>query len=384
MKTSSVKHSNRSSILSQIMAHQFISRKQVASVLGLSPAAVSNIVDELIRENLVVEGVAGEASSKGGRRPISLTINPDAGRILSVVFRLRNPQVAVCDMVGRILDSRSYEEQEFEGTRQMAQTLFQDMRQLIDEAGGSSKFVGAGLSVPGIVQNGMILNSPELGLVNSGLAAELEEAIEIPVYIDKDVYMNALGENWKGAGQKYSNFVTVTIGTGIGSAMIIDNKVYRGAGGMAGEIGYLSTSMDALDQGPFQYTDFGYFERRASVNALREEMRMGFHQIAQRCLAGEERVLEKLFFQTDQLCLGLGSLISLMNPEAVILTGAYGLVADLVRERIVRNLEYLTPIRCDISFSHLGSQMIVYGCVGTVLQKKYDITFLQKFSKEGE
>ena len=100
--------------------------------------------------------------------------------------------------------------------------------------GGSSKFVGAGLSVPGIVQNGMILNSPELGLVNSGLAAELEEAIGIPVYIDKDVYMNALGENWKGAGQKYSNFVTVTIGTGIGSAMIIDNKVYRGAGGMAG------------------------------------------------------------------------------------------------------------------------------------------------------
>ena len=59
MKTSSVKHSNRSSILSQIMAHQFISRKQVAAVLGLSPAAVSNIVDQLIRENLVVEGGGG-------------------------------------------------------------------------------------------------------------------------------------------------------------------------------------------------------------------------------------------------------------------------------------------------------------------------------------
>ena len=384
MKTSSVKHSNRSSILSQIMAHQFISRKQVAEVLGLAPAALSNLGDQLIRDTRGVDGGGGEASSKGGRRPISLTVNPDAGRILSVVFRLRNPQVAVCDMLGRILDSRSYEEQEFEGTSQMADTLFQDIRELIQNAGGASRFIGAGLSVPGIVQNGVVLNSPELGLENSDLAGRLEKAIGIPVSIDKDVYMNALGENWKGAGRKYSNFVTVSIGTGIGSAIIIDNHVYRGAGGMAGEIGYLSTSMDALSQGPFKYTDFGYFERCASVNRLREEMNMHFHQIAQQCMGGEKEILEKLYAQTDQLCLGLGSLISLINPEAVILTGAYGLVSELVRERIVRNLEYLTPIRCEISFSHLGSQIMVYGCVGTVLQRTYDITFLQKFCEEGE
>ena len=72
MKNSSVKQNNRSDILSVIMARQPVSRKQVSELLEISPAAVTNIVDELISSGLVVEGAFGEASARGGRRPIFL------------------------------------------------------------------------------------------------------------------------------------------------------------------------------------------------------------------------------------------------------------------------------------------------------------------------
>lgn len=382
MKNSSVKHSNRSNILSLIMAHQSISRKSVAKALGISPAAVSNIVDELLKDEIVIEGPAGESTIRGGRRPISLSINKDAGKILGVVFRLQNPQAAVCDLLGNVLDCTSYPEKEFENSSQMMEVLSKDIHRMVANAGGSKCFIGAGCSVPGIVEDNIIHNSPELGLVESQLAAQLEQILGFPVYMDKDVYMNALGENWMGAGKEYSNFVTVTIGTGIGAAIIIDNQIYRGTCGMAGEIGYLATSMDAFSHGPFQYTDFGYFEKFASVNMLREETGMHFHQIAKQALDGDEAMKQKILAQTDHLCLGLSSLISLINPQAVILTGSYKLISGLVLERIRRNLEHLTPIRCDVIFSQLDSQMLTYGCVGTVLQKQYDITFLQSHPKE--
>ena len=70
------------------------------------------------------------------------------------------------------------------------------MVQLIDRAGGRERFIGASLSVPGTVEENRILYSPELGLVDCDLAAVLQRELQMPVYIDKDVYLNALGENW--------------------------------------------------------------------------------------------------------------------------------------------------------------------------------------------
>lgn len=86
MKNSSVKQNNRSDILSVIMARQPVSRKQVSELLEISPAAVTNIVDELISSGLVVEGAFGEASARGGRRPIFLRICEEAGLVLTGCF----------------------------------------------------------------------------------------------------------------------------------------------------------------------------------------------------------------------------------------------------------------------------------------------------------
>lgn len=200
----------------------------------------------------------------------------------------------------------------------------------------------------------------------------------MPVYIDKDVYLNALGENWMGAGWDYSDFVVVTIGTGIGSAIIINNRIYRGHCSMAGEIGYMITGRDALENGPYTLTDFGYFEKTASLRTLKTQTSMPFHQIVSEAQAGNQELKNRIFENADQICLGLGSVISLLNPQAIILHGSYAaaepLLADYMRER----LRYLTPVPCDVKFSKLGDRALRYGCVGNIWQKKHQMQFLPR------
>ena len=378
MKNSSVKQNNRSDILSVIMARQPVSRKQVSELLEISPAAVTNSVDELISSGLVVEGAFGEASARGGRRPIFLRICEEAGLVLTAAFRLQNAWISVCNLMGKELFSRSYADFSFDGMPRLFQTLSADMAQLIEQAGGRERFVGAGLSIPGTVENNRVLYSPELGLVDCDLAAVLQKELQMPVYIDKDVYLNALGENWMGAGWDYSDFVVVTIGTGIGSAIIINNRIYRGHCSMAGEIGYMITGRDALENGPYTLTDFGYFEKTASLRTLKTQTSMPFHQIVSEAQAGNQELKNRIFENADQICLGLGSVISLLNPQAIILHGSYAaaepLLADYMRER----LRYLTPVPCDVKFSKLGDRALRYGCVGNIWQKKHQMQFLPR------
>ena len=378
MKSSAIKQSNRSDILSVIMARQPISRKQVSQLLGISPAAVSNIVDDLIGSGLVVEGAFGEASAKGGRRPIFLRIRGEAGLVLTAAFRLQNAWVAVCDLMGRELFSRSYADFSFDSMELLLKTLSADMEQLIEQAGGKQRFVGVGISVPGTVAENQILYSPELGLVNYDLAAVLQPILEMPVYVDKDVYLNAAGENWMGAGRDYSDFVVVTIGTGIGSAIIINNRIYRGHCGMAGEIGYLVTGRDALETGPYTMTDFGYFEKKASLRALRSQMGKSFHRIVAEAEGGDQALKTQIFQNADEICLGLGSVISLLNPQAIILHGSYAAAEPLVADYISSRLKALTPVPCEVKFSQLGDRALTYGCVGNVWKQTNQMQFLPR------
>ncbi|MBQ7082068.1 MAG: ROK family transcriptional regulator [Oscillospiraceae bacterium] len=372
----STKRSNRSDVLSIIMARQPISRKQVAELLGISPAAVTNIVDELIQSGLVMEGDFGEASIRGGRRPIFLKIAAESGLVLSAVFRLHNARIAVCDLMGRVLSSQEYD-QTFTDMEDLMTTMVPDMRDVIRQWGGQEKFWGAGISVPGTVENDRVRNSPELGIEDYDLAGVLGQELGIDICVDKDVYLSALGENWMGAGWDYSDFVVVTIGTGIGSAIIIDNQIYHGHRGMAGEVGYLVTGSDALTGGPYTMSEFGYFEKAASLRTLRQQTGLSFRQTVNQS-AEDETLRQRLFQNADQICLGLASILSMLDPQAIILHGSYAAAEETVAEYIEKKLRYLTPVSCDIKFSRLGDQALTYGCVGTVWQKKCQMQFLPR------
>ncbi|MCK5807863.1 ROK family protein, partial [bacterium] len=127
-----------------------------------------------------------------------------------------------------------------------------------------SDVVALGIGVPGPVDSarGLVYNCPNMpGWHNIFVKKELEELLGVPVFVENDARVAALGELYFGAGHNVNHFFYVTIGTGIGGAIIIDGKLYRGADGAAGEFGMTRTLggdiFEGYASGPAIYQKFG-------------------------------------------------------------------------------------------------------------------------------
>ncbi len=150
-----------------------------------------------------------------------------------------------------------------------ASWLVASVRRFIATAGldpGLLKAIGIG--VPGSVdiETGEVFLAPNLGWSSKyPLRAHLETALGVPVLMDNDVNMAAIGEMSFGAARSVKNFVFVAVGTGIGAGIVVDRRLYRGSHWCAGEIGYMAVSDSCLDGA---YTDHGYMELIASGGGI--------------------------------------------------------------------------------------------------------------------
>ena len=147
---------------------------------------------------------------------------------------------------------------------------------------------------------------------------------------------------------------------------------------MAGEIGYMITGRDALESGPYTLTDFGYFEKNASLQTLKSRTWMFFQHIVSEAQNGNTELKNRILQNADEICLGLGSVISLLNPQAIILHGSYAAAEPLLADYMGERLRYLTPVPCDVKFSKLGDRALSCGCVGNIWQKKHQMQFLPR------
>jgi glucokinase len=143
----------------------------------------------------------------------------------------------------------------------------------------TGKFVGAGIGVPGIIdmETGMMRKSANLpGWSNYPVRDEIERRLGARVFLDNDAKMAAFGEKWLGAGRDADNMVMITLGTGIGGAIILNGKIFYGMNGMAGEFGHVTVEPNGV---PCGCGNHGCAERYASATALvrmaREEIEAG-------------------------------------------------------------------------------------------------------------
>jgi len=372
-----MKQMNKSTLLSIIFKEERVSRSQLAKMTKIAKSSVSQLVDELLQEGIIVETGEGEASSKGGRKPIYLMINQDYGCVIALVVRHQTTNIAVCNLEGEIIGQIEHPTAKYRG-ESLVKELENVITKQIKSCEEKMQLLGIGISIPGIVdmERGVILHSPELELENYSIRDEWVKHFDCEVYIDNDVNMQSLGENWKGAGQEYRDFIEVTIGTGIGAAIVIDNKLYRGASSIAGEIGYMSISKDALNEGPYGYDRFGHFESQASIRNLEKKTGRTFSELIVDAENGDKEANELILQTADLVSLGIANIVSFMNPEAVIINGRFRYAKNLVEEYLIDRVSQLTPIRANIEFSELGNRATIYGCVATVLANLLGIEFL--------
>ena len=222
--------------------------------------------------------------------------------------------------------------------------VFAAITGLIDElerkcpAERDGKPMGIALGVPGVVEesSGDVINCFNIfgSHQRVGLRRELEARTGRATKVDKDLNLAAMGEHWKGAGKGCSSLLCVFIGTGIGSGLIVDGKVVRGAAGAAGEIGHLTVERD----GPLcGCGNRGCLEQLASGPAIARRMvQEGARQDISPAevfdmARNEDPVASKVIAEASMyLGIGLADAMTLLNPGLVILGGGVARQLDLL------------------------------------------------------
>lgn len=271
-----------------------------------------------------------------------------------------NVKIALVDNDGKIIYSNTVPTYAQMGYEYTVNNIKQAIRDLMKETNTDSKSIEAiGFDFPGQVdyKTGVVKLAPNIpGWVNVPIAQMIEEEFHIPTKIDNDVRCAALGEMKFGAGRGCENFVCITVGTGIGSGLVINGQLVRGAANAAGEIGHIKLQMN---DGPIcGCGDTGCLEAFASgpsIVAMAQEYLKGGKSTKYREMAADGEItpyivakaaeagdpVAKRIFEIVGTYIGMGlvSVINLLNPEKVIIGGGVAEAGDLLLDPIRKTIK---------------------------------------------
>jgi predicted NBD/HSP70 family sugar kinase len=365
---------NRRIVLNLIRSRQPISRADLARSSGLQRSTVSAIVDQLIRQGWVVEGLMGRLPR--GRRPIYLRLNTQRA-IIGVDIRPSRTIIAAADI------NAHFGSQEILPTpsdpRKAIHQIASRLRDLIRSRPGVS-FEGIGISLPGRidVKSQKLCFAPNLHWHNVDIKTPLARASGLEVEIENAANACALAEAWFGPDEIAHDLVVVTVSEGIGTGLFMNGQLVQGPGGMAGEFGHATLEAD----GPLcGCGNRGCWEMLASNSAAvryynqSEETNNGpsFLELLALADQGNVKALQALGTQALYLGRGLRMLAVGLAPAAIVIVGEITRAWDrfgpiIKREVTAFPLPGRTP---DIHPAHDGETARLRGTVALVLQKHF-------------
>ncbi|MEC0091082.1 ROK family protein [Paenibacillus macquariensis] len=360
-----VKKINKSLVLHTVRKHFPLSRSSVSVMTGLNKATVSTLVAELCEQQLVIE--VGPGQSSGGRKPLMLHFNNMAGTVIGIELRVKQLSAVLCDLKGDIILVRDFT-LEHHGLAYVLDTMKDLIAELISVAPSTPYgTVGIGIGVPGMVdEQGILLFAPNLGWEMVELQQILETYFAIPVTLDNEANAGAVGELNFGAAQDVSHLLYVSAGSGIGSGIIIDGKLYKGARGYAGETGHMCIEADGK---PCSCGSRGCWELYASEKTYDTSVfKLPAHNTQDLIRCAKQGNIEAIrHFEQMGRYLGVGvtNLINSFNPELIIIGGALSeaepWLATSMNEVVAeRTLPYHKQ-QLQITFSKLGSRGTMIG-----------------------
>ena len=248
-----VKQENRSLILKCINDNGPISRKDIAKVTGLTAASVTQITTGLIAENLLIElGAISEKEGIAGRKKILLDLNKDFGYVLAINIESGSTTVALCDIKGSILGDGllviSFGTDKTIPPEDFLKVVIDKTNSLIKEleADKAALIKCISIGIPGIVdkEKGTSVHAYGIWEKEVNLRAVFEDAFKLPVLVENNVDAFATAEIIYGTGKSFDSLLVIKWGPGIGSTIVIDNKVYEGRHGKTAELGHVIVEKD--------------------------------------------------------------------------------------------------------------------------------------------
>lgn len=328
---------NRHRLLQAIRLHGPLARVDLGNIVGLSPASVSSITAELMREGLIREMQKDVPSSGRGRPKVLIELTPTAACMVAVKLSINRIEVALGDFAGGIgeVATRALNTLELSGNDLIA--IFGDMIAdciaTIPENFGP--LTGIGLAIQGLVhKNETLVWSPALSARNVNIATPLSLRFKLPVIAMNDADCIALSIHHRAELQPIENLAVVMLGTGIGMGLIIGGKLYSASSGAGAEFGHTKYQID----GPLCHCGRrGCIESFVGDYALYRDARSMLDLPNTDALHPSERQMQALvelaesghpvatsLFQQAGRALGYGlsNLIALIGPDLILITGS--------------------------------------------------------------
>ncbi|HTX78266.1 MAG TPA: ROK family transcriptional regulator [Longilinea sp.] len=378
---------NRTAILEIIRRESPISRTAIAERLELSLPTVMRIVDELFAEGLVKSH--GDTEWSGGRRRPLLQFNSEESVVVGVDLGGPIFYGAVSDLGGNIIEELEITRLGSSSEDNFARTLTLIDALLKSEKIKGRKVRGIGIGVPGVTDHktGIVTWAYSLNWRNFPLREMLEEKYDLPLIVDNDMNLAALGELWFGKGQDTRNMILFTVTTGIGAGIIIDRELYRGSTNSSGEIGNMLPGREFLGQ---NFGDFGALETNASFTGIIRLARNYLHLSPDQPLGGDEIfaayregktwAIKLIDEMVQYLAVAIANLTVSFDPDLIILCGDVTRFANMLIEPIVNYIDSSIPTPPKLVMSDLGRKAVAMGAITNVLHNTTNFIVVRKLT----
>jgi len=364
-------------VLEAIFRSGPITRPEIASSTNLSRPTVSAVVDRLERAGLV--RADGARDGGRGRKPMAYSVSDRAGFVIGVDIGGTNLRAGATDLYGQFL----HEERE-PTTKDGSRALGQQITAMVGRCERAARAthqrpLALGISTPGVVDQAsrrvtsLAYNlTPDGGFDPLGV---IGERLGVPVVVDNNVNLAAIGEKWGGLARGVSDFAFLSIGAGVGMGIVLGDELVRGAHGAAGEIGYLPIGRDPFDA---RHRIHGGLEDEVGADGVLAAAHArttwdgpaptSAQEVFERAQAGDPTAGEVVSELAQKIGLAIATICSVIDPELVALGGGIGSNPTLVAP-VRAAVAQLVPLTVRIETSLLAEKAALHGAVAVALRE---------------
>lgn len=377
-------------ILRTIKERGSVSRTDLQHMTNLSWGTITNTTRDLLNRNLIRE--EGALSTKAGRKPVRLAINPTSHSLVGVDFGRKVAKCLILNLAGETL---WYDELQYT-PGDAPETVLSRLAELLQNALNlpaiSARIcLGIGVAMPGAidVKNGLLRFAPRMpGWKNVPVRSFLQQRLQPQVRIEHAPNCLALAERWFGEAGRSENVLCINLRDGVGMGILLQGEVFRGSQEMAGEFGHITVDPNGPacacgDHGCIEsfcsipaVTDFirASNERSEGLSAICAERNPTVEEIVAAAKNGDKAAIAAFERLGQYLGIGVANLIDLLNPDLIVLAGPLTKGRDYFMPTLNQKVDKHAWKHSNrqLLISQLGERDMAMGACGQVLQSVFD------------
>ena len=387
-------------ILEVLRKHGPISRPDISKEMGLNVVTISNYIDEFIKRNIVFEKELDV--SEGGRRPVLLDLNPQAGFVVGVGLNLMNMVGLLVDLKGNIVTKTQIARPKA-SVKEISECLLEIVREILRRSKEhAANIKGLGIGVAGLInkETGSVHWPQKVdhyytyASVDVPLKALMEKEFNLPTLIENDATSACFGEHWLHLKQGYKNVVYMF--SGVGCGIMLNGQIYRGSQGYAGEVSVYNFKEQDLFNCKTGNTcfikrwevDMGIVDDIKGLLLKNKEGREEFFKLTSSNIdnvdlksvfiasrAKNPLALSALEAAAKRLGIKIASIVNLLNPEIVVIGGGFEEAGDEFMNKVsstVREWAFRETVdNLKIVPSQLKENAVALGAASIVMQKLF-------------